>query len=174
MSRNVVLGTLAAAILAVVGVSVFWSTSDPAKRPAKAVPVQEQAAQEAPLPKPPPSVVHVPSPAPTPSSTPPTVDDDASLLARLRAVQETDPEFAIALAREGNLRFPDSPDAPERTSILIHALSAVGRWPEGRGVAEDMVNRYPDSNWVREIEGFTGAHRHRNAHLGADGGLEFD
>jgi hypothetical protein len=28
-----------------------------------------------------------------------------------------------------------------------------------------MVNHYPDSDWVREIEGFTGAHRHRNLRL---------
>jgi hypothetical protein len=28
-----------------------------------------------------------------------------------------------------------------------------------------MVNHYPDSEWVREVERFTGAHRHRNLRL---------
>lgn len=70
--------------------------------------------------------------------------------------------MAVQLARAGNRRFPDSPDAPERTSILIQALSAQGLSGEARAEAEYAVNHYPDSLWVREIEGFTGAHRHRN------------
>ncbi len=40
---------------------------------------------------------------------------------------------------------------------------------EARGEAEYAVNHYPDSQWVQEIEGFTGAHRHRNLIL-TDGG----
>jgi hypothetical protein len=32
-----------------------------------------------------------------------------------------------------------------------------------------MVNHYPDSEWVREIERFSGAHRHRNLSVN-DGG----
>lgn len=39
--------------------------------------------------------------------------------------------------------------------------------------AEGMVNRYPDSRWVREIEEFTGAHRHRNIRVTASGALEY-
>jgi hypothetical protein len=35
-----------------------------------------------------------------------------------------------------------------------------------------MVNRYPESAWVAEVEQFTGAHRHRNLRMGDDGGLE--
>jgi hypothetical protein len=35
-----------------------------------------------------------------------------------------------------------------------------------------MVNRYPDSAIVREVERFTGAHRHRNLRLRDDGTIE--
>jgi hypothetical protein len=95
-------------------------------------------------------------------------------MTELRRIQSSDPDLALALARDGNQRFPDSSDAPERAAIIVHALTALGRNAEGRGVAEDMVNRYPDSTWVREIEQFTGAHRHRNVHTNADGQLEYD
>jgi hypothetical protein len=92
---------------------------------------------------------------------------------RLREARATDPDLALRLAREGNARFPDSIDAPERASAIVHALADLGRASEARGEAETMVNQYPDSHWVREVEQFTGAHRHRNLRLAADGGLEF-
>ncbi len=99
--------------------------------------------------------------------------DEARLMARLRAASGTDPALAVQLAREGNRRFPDSPDAPERTSILIHALAGLDHSMEARGEAEAMVNHYPDSEWVREIERFTGAHRHRNVRINDAGVLEY-
>jgi hypothetical protein len=94
-------------------------------------------------------------------------------MARLRTVQVTNPALAIDLAREGNLRYPESPDAPERASIEIHSLARQGRASEARGAAEGMVNHYPDSSWVQEIEQFTGAHRHRSVQVGAEGEVEF-
>lgn len=81
-------------------------------------------------------------------------------------------ELAIQLARDGNRRFPDSDSAPERASILIHALADEGQPSQARGEAEYMVNHYPDSEWVREAERFTGAHRHRNLRLNDAGELE--
>ena len=91
--------------------------------------------------------------------------EEAQLMARLRQLAEHDPQGAVAVARDGNRRFPDSPYAPERTSILIHALADEGESMKARGEAEEMVNHYPDSDWVREIERFTGAHRHRNLRI---------
>jgi TolA-binding protein len=99
---------------------------------------------------------------------------ESALMSELRTFKDSDPEFAIERAREGNQRFPDSADAPERSSILIHALANAGKASEARGEAEDMVNRYPDSEWVREVERFTGAHRHRNVHVDANGQLAYD
>jgi hypothetical protein len=115
------------------------------------------------------------TPTPTATATsaaPPAAPDESTLMFRLRAARST-PALAIELAREGDRRFPDSPDAAERASILIHALADEGRAVEARGAAESVVNRYPDSSWVREIEQFTGAHRHRNIRTTADGALEY-
>ncbi len=95
-------------------------------------------------------------------------------MARLRAIKDQEPAVAVELAREGNRRFPDSADAPERTSILIHALAAVDKRSEARGEAEAMVNHYPDSTWVREVESFSGAHRHRNVRVNDAGQLIFE
>ena len=86
-------------------------------------------------------------------------------MTELRRIKGSDPRRAMNLAEDGNRRFPDSADAPERTSILIHLLSQDGRHTEARRSAEEMVNHYPDSDWVREVELFTGAHRHRNIRL---------
>jgi hypothetical protein len=109
---------------------------------------------------------------PAPSSPPaPLAGDEATLMTRLRSAADADPALAIDLAREGDKRFPGSADAPERSSILIHALARQGRASEARGEAEAVVNEYPDSVWVREIEAFTGAHRHRSVRV-VDGAVE--
>jgi hypothetical protein len=136
----------------------------------------------------PPAPPPVPSPEPAaaaPNSPPParplsaTVEtavarmNEAVLMAQLREVAKSDSAQAIELARAGNKKFPDSPDAPERASILIHALVTQNQLSEGRAEAEYMVNHYPDSKWVREIEGFTGAHRHRNIRVNDAGQLEY-
>jgi hypothetical protein len=165
--------------LALLTGGVFWA----ARRAPQAVP--EQAANvtaparpgENPAEAPASRVARpaLPAPAaPLPASSAPTPEDESTLMSELRNFKDTDPEFAIERAREGNRRFPDSAEAPERSSILIHALAAAGRASEARGEAEDMVNRYPDSEWVREVERFTGAHRHRNVHVNAEGQLAFD
>ena len=116
----------------------------------------------------PPPITSVAAPSKSSSGT---GFDEEELMRLLRSARDKDPTLAIQLAREGNRRFPGSPDAPERASVLIHALAEQGHSSEARGEAEDMVNRYPDSAWVREVERFTGAHRHRNSRLGPDGEL---
>ena len=56
-------------------------------------------------------------------------------MARLRSVAGSNFPLAVELARAGNRRFPDSPDAPERASILVHALAAPsGPWPGPDGM----------------------------------------
>jgi len=146
-----------------------------------AIPTPTTAAQLAPA---------VPAPAPAPEAAgqntpppapPPSVSAEAAvarmneavLMARLREVAQSDPAQTVQLARAGNKKFPDSPDAPERAAILIHALVTQNQLSEGRAEAEYMVNHYPDSKWVREIEGFTGAHRHRNIRVNDAGQLEY-
>jgi hypothetical protein len=99
---------------------------------------------------------------------------EASLMERLRKARAAGQHaHAIQLAREGNRRFPDSALAPERHSIMIHSLADNEQRTEARGEAEYMVGHYPDSDWVREIERFTGAHRHRNVRLNDAGEIEY-
>jgi hypothetical protein len=99
--------------------------------------------------------------------------NEGVLMAHLREVARKDSAQTIEIARAGNKRFPESPDAPERYSLLIHALVTQNQLSEARGEAEYMVNHFPDSQWVRDIEGFTGAHRHRNIRVNDAGQLEY-
>ncbi len=123
---------------------------------------------------PPPAVAPVVTAAPSPlPMDPAALLDEPSLMDRVRRLQAADPAQCVELARDGNRRFPGSPYAPERTAILIHALANLGRTSEARAEAESMVNDYEDSRWVREVERFTGAHRHRNVRITEDGAVEF-
>jgi hypothetical protein len=169
--------TLAVVSLAAIGIgAALWWRSAPEPRPRDGAPAAEP--EVAPTVIAPPSASPAPppgSPLPAASPGPPAAPaDEASLMTRLRAIASSDPGAAAELAREGNSRFPDSADAPERTSILIHALAALDRPSEARGEAEEMVTHYPDSRWVQEVERFTGAHRHRNVILEPDGALRFE
>ncbi len=125
-----------------------------------------------------PSPPAAPSPAnvrsaPGPSDRGHDEDSEAQIMSRLHDLGARDAALTVDLARRGNALFPDGPGAPERASILIHALASQGKSADARGEAEEMVNRYPDSDWVREIERFTGAHRHRNIRVNGEGGLEY-
>jgi hypothetical protein len=150
------------------------------KQAATAPAAEPAAPAPSPVPAPPPAPAAAAQNAP-PDAAPPSARveatvarmNEAVLMAHLREVARTDSAQAIEIARAGNKRFPDSPDAPERTSILIHALITQDKLSEGRAEAEYMVNHYPDSKWVREIEGFTGAHRHRNIRVNDAGQLEY-
>jgi hypothetical protein len=127
------------------------------------------------------AIPSLPGPSPTAPAHPPAPSrpasaadpDEARLMGRLRSIKDQDPAATVTLAREGNRRFPDSPDAPERTSILVHALAADEKRSEARGEAEQMVNHFPDSPWVREVEVFSGAHRHRNIRVSDAGLIEY-
>jgi hypothetical protein len=160
-----------------VSLSVIWAASqfNPApSRPPPRPAALEQAPAQAAAPtadRNPPSAVNLAHSQPSARQAAPAYE--ASLMAELRQIQKTDPKRALELAREGNQRFPESSDAAERASIVVHSLAQLGLRSEARGEAEDMVNRYPDTEWVREVERFTGAHRHRNARVNSQGKLEF-
>ena len=182
-----------AAVLVLMGFA-FWRavTSSGARSTAKPDdPAALPTARDDGEPKPPPGAPPAPGPgagggvvpaAPPPSraaasapGAPPGRGefDEPHLMAKLRVIKDQEPQAAVVLARQGNQRFPDSADAPERTSILIHALVAIDKGSEARGEAEHMVNHYPDSSWVRDVEHFTGAHRHRNVSVNDAGQLIF-
>lgn len=117
--------------------------------------------------------VNAPVTAASAPLAPPAPMAEPALMTLLRSANGNDAALAVELARDGNRRFPDSPDAPERSSILVHALAELGQASAARGEAEHMVNHYPDSRWIREVEAFTGAHRHRNVVLDDAGQLHF-
>ena len=178
-------GALVLAIVIAVWHGLSTDESDAAKRAASAPPAAPETAPPAP-PSPPPPAAPPSGPAAAAQNAPPDAAvpapnvqaaiarmNEAVLMAHLREVARSDSAQAIEIARAGNKKFPDSPDAPERTSILIHALITQDKLSEGRAEAEYMVNHYPDSKWVRDIEGFTGAHRHRNIRVNDAGQLEY-
>ena len=78
--------------------------------------------------------------------------DEASLMAKLRELRADDLELSLKLAREGNERFPHSPDAIERTWFVCKSLTGLGRSQEARAEALKMVEEYPDSNWTRDVQ----------------------
>ena len=162
-----------------------WRALSSDEKPEEKTAAEAPAAPPAPAP-PPPSAPPPPPPAAAaqnaaPDAAAPSARVEAMvarmnegvLMAHLREVARTDSAQTIEIARAGNKRFPDSPDAPERYSILIHAMVTQNQLSEARGEAEYMVNHFPDSQWVRDIEGFTGAHRHRNIRVNDAGQLEY-
>jgi hypothetical protein len=172
----IVVGTLAVGGL-VVGVKM--ATSRP--RATAPAPVEEPSRPEAPMPvpklaasRPPvvdasvPSTVAPPAPAATPVPTKraapkPKALSEPELMDRLRKAQDTDEyQLSYDLAREGLRRFPDSPEAPEMAAMVVKSLARQGKASEARAEAEEMVNKYPGTQWAREVERHTGAHPHVN------------
>lgn len=78
--------------------------------------------------------------------------DESSLMAKLRELRTDDLELSLKLAREGNERFPHSPDAIERTWFVCKSLTGLGRSAEARAEALKMVEKYPDSSWTRDVQ----------------------
>ena len=169
-----------AGVLVLLGIGGAWWWRAEAAPPPETTVASGASSVEVRTNAPPPPSPGVPGTTPPPAPTAATASaaagidalDEPTLMTRLRSAGTADAALAIALAREGNRRFPESGDAPERTARLVHVLAAEDRGSEARGEAEGMVNHYPDSEWVRDVERFTGAHRHRNIRATADGGLE--
>jgi hypothetical protein len=182
-SKLRLIAVTAAAAAVAIAIAVWHDRSEP--EPPLSAPVAETPPGPPPAPQAPrPAVPAAPAaaaPNAPPDAAPPSARieetvarmNEAVLMAHLREVARTDSAQAIEIARAGNKKFPDSPDAPERYSILIHALTTQNQISEARGEAEYMVNHFPDSSWVRGIEGFTGAHRHRNIRVNDAGQLEY-
>ena len=91
-------------------------------------------------------------PAPTPSRSPPQeASDEAALMDRLRQLIDADPELCLLLAREANARYPDSPDAAERATMVVKSLMRMGRAAEATAEAREMVERYAGSAWALDV-----------------------
>ena len=89
------------------------------------------------------------APEPAPDAAPP---DDVAITARLRQLAQSSPELTLELGRDGNRRFPESPDAAERNWYIVRALVNLQRFHEARDEARSMVERYPKTPWTNDVE----------------------
>jgi hypothetical protein len=70
----------------------------------------------------------------------------------LRQLVETDPQRAIEIARMGNRRFPKSPEAAERSLIVVKGLAKLKRFQEARDEAKAMLQKYPGNKFALDAE----------------------
>jgi len=77
--------------------------------------------------------------------------DEASLMAKIKELGASNPELSLLLAREGNERCPNSPDAVKRMWVIVKALSELGRSEEARKEALIMVQKYPNSDLTGDV-----------------------
>jgi len=89
---------------------------------------------------------------PTPGQAVGGVFAEAALMARLHELAETNPPLSLQLAREGNARFPDSPDAPERAWIVVKSLADLARFKEAQAEARIMLAKYPDDPRALDVQ----------------------
>jgi hypothetical protein len=78
--------------------------------------------------------------------------DESALMLELRQMRQSDPELSLWLAREGNQRFPSSPDAAERASIVVKSLMRMGRADEAMAEARTMIEQYPGTPWALDVK----------------------
>ncbi|HET9956023.1 MAG TPA: hypothetical protein VFQ61_16065 [Polyangiaceae bacterium] len=86
-----------------------------------------------------------------PSQPLPVQPTDAELMNSLHELGWSNPTKTLELARQGNSRFPSSANAPERASLIIRALSSLGRQEEARVEAKKMLETYPRSSWTEDV-----------------------
>jgi hypothetical protein len=90
------------------------------------------------------------SPAAAPPAAPSSLDE-RSLMTTLRELRGSNPTLTLQLAREGNRRFPDSPDVAERSWVIVKSLSDLGRHDEARVEGRILVERYRDTRWGEDV-----------------------
>jgi hypothetical protein len=72
-------------------------------------------------------------------------------MSTLRDLRGSDPERTLALARDGNRRFPDSPDVAERSWVIVKSLSDLGRHDEARAEGRVLLERFRDTRWAEDV-----------------------
>jgi hypothetical protein len=78
--------------------------------------------------------------------------DEASIMAELRTLEQSDPVRSLELVRVGEARFPGSEDAPERAWYKIRSLVNLRRFEDARAEALAMVDTYRDTPWAGDVE----------------------
>jgi hypothetical protein len=84
--------------------------------------------------------------------------DESALMERLRQEVKSDPSSAVALADEGEKRFPNSSLREEREAMAIRAFINMQRIGSARGRAIRFLERYPSGPYTNEVAAMTGVH----------------
>ena len=86
------------------------------------------------------------------------VPDEQALMERIRAVVQSNPPLAEALAREGRSRFPNGPEADERDALLVDALINQQRIGAARSETYYYFDHHPGGRFSNHLFVMTGAH----------------
>ncbi len=100
-----------------------------------------------------------PPPAQSSAEAPPAPSGASQLQAEmenLALLRVADPQQALALADEGQRRFPSGVYVQERETLAISALVRLGRRGEAEARARAFVAAYPRSHFVERIRELTG------------------
>jgi hypothetical protein len=89
--------------------------------------------------------------AATAQTTPPALTE-AALMEQLRALGDTEPKRSLELAKQGDERFPNSPDSAERGWRIAKSLDNLKRHREARDYAKVMVEKYRGTSWALDVE----------------------
>ncbi len=122
-------------------------------------PEAEKERVEEPGATPPAAVAEDPAVRPPSPARPETLEterpkpvNEAALMTRLRELADgRHSAEVLALAEEGNRRFPRSPDTPERDARAVRALVELNRHEEAELLARQLILEYPGTTWASDV-----------------------
>lgn len=82
--------------------------------------------------------------------------DEQTLMQQIRDTVRTKPKLAEALAREGRERFPDSPDADERDTLLVSAVFNQHQLDRARIETFYYFKHHPGGHFSEYLTALTG------------------
>lgn len=151
VSRRVLLAAAAAMAIAFALVAVQTG----AGAPARSAPSPLAAPSAAPA-APAPAAPVASAAAAAASVAPPATANEQELMDRLRSEVDSDPRTAIAVADDGERRFPSSRVADERAFLRMRGLVHLGEIGIARDAARQFFERHPDSPLARQVFRLTG------------------
>lgn len=81
-----------------------------------------------------------------------SVKEDEEFMEHLRQTWFHDPANALEFSQEGEVRFADTPSGAECAGITVRSLWELGKKEEARDKARQLVAKYPDSFWAKDIK----------------------
>jgi hypothetical protein len=78
--------------------------------------------------------------------------DEPTMMSRLRELGDSSPLESLAIAKQANLLFPDSPEAAERQWYVCKSLVNLENFKEAREQAKLMVEQFPGTTWAADVQ----------------------